>query len=130
MYLNKYPFLSKKYKIKHYSTISSPFSNINVTKFKSKILDKVLEFQEKEENCISLINYNLLFKIKQRKKQNKTINNNNNINESLSNTISYSKDIKNEINSLDKNIKGENSFSNINFRNTKYKFPLIKRNQR
>ena len=128
MYLNKYPFLSKKYKIKHFSTFSSPFSNINVTKFKSKILEKVLEFQEKEENCISLINYNLLFKIKQRKKQKKILNNN--LNDSLSNTMSNSKEINDEINSLDKNIKAKGSFLNKNFSKTKTNFPFIKRNQR
>ena len=128
MYLNKYPFISKKYKIKHFSTFSSPFSNINVTKFKSKILEKVLEFQEKEENCISLINYNLLFKIKQRKKQKKILNNN--LNDSLSNTMSNSKEINDEINSLDKNIKAKGSFLNKNFSKTKTNFPFIKRNQR
>lgn len=135
MHLNKHQFLSRNIQTKYFSTFSSfPFSKIDIAKSKSKILKKVLDFQENEENFISIINYNLLFKIKRNqkeKKKEKNILNNNNFEQTLSDSTTKSNnDNKNEIKSLNK--KEKNSFSsyNSNLIKTKENFPLINRNQR
>ena len=110
MYLNNHHFSPNITNKKHISILTSfPFSKLSLTKVKSKILEKVLDFEEAEENCVSLIDYNLRMKVKIKNKlKNQKVNN-------LKETFSFTKR---------KNKKTET------FRKTESYFPLIKRSQR
>lgn len=112
MYLNKYNLSSNITNRKQFSFFSSyPFSRLSVTKAKSKILYKVLGFQDIEENYLSLIDFNLLMKLKMKKKKLKT-DKENNLEESFT------------------SLRNKKEDDTVNLRKTKSYFPLIKRNKR
>lgn len=129
MNLKKNNFLPKNNYKRNYTTFcSSPFSNINITRIKSEIKNNVLEFKEKEEKCISLIDFNIISELKKQEKQNK--NKINNPDDTLSNSSRKSKEYKKEMESLNK--KDKNTFSTLYSFHKKSKsfFPFIKRNQK
>ena len=79
MYLNKNNILSKNASQKYFSdyrpkkftsTFSYfPFSTVKITKNKFKIKEKVKNFKENEEHCLSLIDLGLLYDIRQKEKK-------------------------------------------------------------
>ena len=112
MYLNKYNLSPNITNRKQFSIFSSyPFSRLSVTKAKSKILDKVLDFQDIEENYLSLIDFNLLMKLKNKKKKLK-------------------KDKENNLEDFFCFLRNKKKDDTTNLSKTKSHFPLIKRNKR
>ena len=126
MNLIRYRLLSKD-SDKYYKTSFSsfPFSLINVTKIKSKIYDNVKEFKDKEEKCISLIDFNILSEIKKKETEDKKSNN-------IDNSSNSEKSISNKKQQKNISIKEKNSFMTVNSADKKAKnyFPLIIRNKR
>jgi len=140
MYLTRNKFLSKNASQKYFSDYGPkkftstfsyfPFSAIKITKNKFKIKEKVNNFKENEEHCLSLIDLGIIYDIRQKEK--KLINykvkessfrskkniNNNKVKESIKSFISN---------------KGQNNrFYSVNSvdLNSRNYFPLINRKKR
>ena len=140
MYLNKNNILSKNASQKYFSdyrpkkftsTFSYfPFSTVKITKNKFKIKEKVKNFKENEEHCLSLIDLGLLYDIRQKEKKYKNYKLNESAFKSKKN-INNNKG-KDNLESLI-NIKSEKiscyTVNSVDLKSMNY-FPLIYRKKR